>query len=212
MKKKSAVWNARSTTVVSRKTAKTMARMLENVVTEGTGKVAAIPGYRVAGKTGTAERAVNGGYSGYSASFIGFAPADDPDLQDVKPVALSPSPPARSTRVRRGYMDLPFGQLHYLKGAPDQTPRGRPVLCLHASPRSGRDFGLIPEVLGRDRIVLAPDMPGLGGSSLPATPMTIEAWATTMLAFLDRMEIDQVDVFGYHTGSVTAVALALAAP
>lgn len=140
------------------------------------------------------------------------APADDPDLQDVKPVALSPSPPARPTRVRRGYMDLPFGQLHYLKGAPDQTPRGRPVLCLHASPRSGRDFGLIPEVLGRDRIVLAPDMPGLGGSSLPATPMTIEEWATTMLAFLDRMEIDQVDVFGYHTGSVTAVALALAAP
>ena len=66
--------------VVSKKTAKTMARMLENVVTEGTGKVAAIPGYRVAGKTGTAERAVNGGYSGYSASFIGFAPADDPEI------------------------------------------------------------------------------------------------------------------------------------
>ena len=66
--------------VVSEKTAKTMARMLENVVTEGTGKVAAIPGYRVAGKTGTAERAVNGGYSGYSASFIGFAPADDPEI------------------------------------------------------------------------------------------------------------------------------------
>ncbi|MGV1005367.1 MAG: peptidoglycan D,D-transpeptidase FtsI family protein [Candidatus Nanopelagicales bacterium] len=66
------------TRVVSKKTAKTMAQMLENVVTEGTGKPAAIPGYRVAGKTGTAERAVNGGYSGYSASFIGFAPADDP--------------------------------------------------------------------------------------------------------------------------------------
>ena len=42
--------------------------------------MAAIPGYRVAGKTGTAERADNGGYSGYTASFIGFAPADDPEI------------------------------------------------------------------------------------------------------------------------------------
>jgi cell division protein FtsI (penicillin-binding protein 3) len=65
---------------VSKKTAKTMTKMLENVVTDGTGKPAAIPGYRVAGKTGTAERAVNGGYSGFSASFIGYAPADDPEI------------------------------------------------------------------------------------------------------------------------------------
>lgn len=66
--------------VVSRKTARTVAQMLENVVTEGTGKPAAIPGYRVAGKTGTAERAINGAYSGYNSSFIGFAPADDPEI------------------------------------------------------------------------------------------------------------------------------------
>ena len=66
--------------VVSKKTAKSVSRMLENVVTDGTGAVAKIPGYRVAGKTGTAERAVNGGYSGYSASFIGYAPADDPEI------------------------------------------------------------------------------------------------------------------------------------
>ncbi len=66
--------------VVSAKTAKTMTKMLENVVTEGTGAAATIPGYRVAGKTGTAEKATNGGYSGYSASFIGFAPADDPEV------------------------------------------------------------------------------------------------------------------------------------
>ncbi len=66
--------------VVSEATARKVSRMLENVVTNGTGKVAAIPGYRVAGKTGTAERVVNGRYSGYSASFIGFAPADDPEI------------------------------------------------------------------------------------------------------------------------------------
>jgi cell division protein FtsI (penicillin-binding protein 3) len=55
--------------------------MLESVVSEnGTAPSAAIPGYRVAGKTGTAQRYNEGChcYAGYTASFIGFAPADAP--------------------------------------------------------------------------------------------------------------------------------------
>jgi cell division protein FtsI (penicillin-binding protein 3) len=71
--------------VISSRTAKEITRMLEGVTTaEGTAPAAQIPGYRVAGKTGTAER-VNprcGCYrnGGYTASFAGFAPADDPQL------------------------------------------------------------------------------------------------------------------------------------
>ncbi|MEV7213198.1 penicillin-binding protein 2 [Kitasatospora cineracea] len=68
--------------VVSEQTAKTLTEMLESVVTDeqGTGNTAKIPGYRVAGKTGTANRVdpKTGKYSGYTASFIGFAPADQP--------------------------------------------------------------------------------------------------------------------------------------
>lgn len=70
--------------VVSEKTARTLASMLESVVgdEEGTGTKAKIPGYRVAGKTGTANRVdpVRGGYHGYTASFAGFAPADNPQI------------------------------------------------------------------------------------------------------------------------------------
>ncbi|MFB7448672.1 penicillin-binding transpeptidase domain-containing protein [Streptomyces sp. NPDC056194] len=70
--------------VISEKTSKTLARMLESVVKdrEGTGTKAAIPGYRVAGKTGTANRVDPelGRYKGYTASFAGFAPADDPQI------------------------------------------------------------------------------------------------------------------------------------
>ncbi|MFD8071356.1 peptidoglycan D,D-transpeptidase FtsI family protein [Streptomyces sp. NPDC059718] len=70
--------------VVSAKTAKTLTTMLESVVgdEQGTGTKARIAGYRVAGKTGTANRVdpETGTYSGYTASFMGFAPADDPRL------------------------------------------------------------------------------------------------------------------------------------
>ncbi|MEU3182830.1 penicillin-binding protein 2 [Streptomyces sp. NPDC006923] len=70
--------------VVSERTAKTVATMLESVVgdEEGTGTKARIPGYRVAGKTGTANRVDPdlGRYKGYTASFAGFAPADDPQI------------------------------------------------------------------------------------------------------------------------------------
>lgn len=69
--------------VVSPETAKQVRDMLEGVVgKEGTAPEAKIPGYRVAGKTGTADRydARVGGYSGKTSSFIGFAPADDPEI------------------------------------------------------------------------------------------------------------------------------------
>ena len=67
--------------VVSAETAKEIRKMLESVVSaNGTAPTAAIPGYRVAGKTGTAMRFNSkcSCYSGYTASFIGFAPADKP--------------------------------------------------------------------------------------------------------------------------------------
>ncbi|MER5409796.1 penicillin-binding protein 2 [Streptomyces sp. NPDC002769] len=74
----------KKTRVVSAKTAKTLAQMLESVVDdeEGTGAKARIPGYRVAGKTGTANRVdpATGKYHGYTSSFAGFAPADKPRI------------------------------------------------------------------------------------------------------------------------------------
>ncbi|WP_246063575.1 peptidoglycan D,D-transpeptidase FtsI family protein [Nonomuraea longispora] len=73
----------KQTRVVSQTTAKEITAMLESAVgEEGTGQLAAIPGYRVAGKTGTANRydAELGRYDGYTASFVGFSPADNPRL------------------------------------------------------------------------------------------------------------------------------------
>lgn len=67
--------------VVSEKTAKTVMTMLESVTQDGTGKLAKIKGYRVAGKTGTAQAACsNGRLDCIVASFVGVAPADDPRI------------------------------------------------------------------------------------------------------------------------------------
>lgn len=68
--------------VISKDTSKLECEILEGVVTNGTGRRAFLPGYRVAGKTGTAQKVANGGYvqGEYIASFVSFAPADSPRL------------------------------------------------------------------------------------------------------------------------------------
>jgi cell division protein FtsI (penicillin-binding protein 3) len=77
---------AEGTRVVSPNTASVMTHMLEGVIAQGTGACAAIPSYVVAGKTGTAKKALpTGGYSkgATMASFIGFAPADHPRFATI---------------------------------------------------------------------------------------------------------------------------------
>jgi cell division protein FtsI (penicillin-binding protein 3) len=72
--------------VISNDTATSVRRMLEEVVRPGgTGTKAAVPGYRVAGKTGTAWKFSSGGYSEdeYISIFAGLAPASDPQLAAV---------------------------------------------------------------------------------------------------------------------------------
>lgn len=68
--------------VISEETSKKVRLALESVVTNGSGKNAYIEGYRVGGKTGTAQKVEKGRYlvGNYILSFIGFLPADDPKV------------------------------------------------------------------------------------------------------------------------------------
>jgi cell division protein FtsI/penicillin-binding protein 2 len=69
-------------TVISKRTARTLTELLYGVVERGTGKEARIENMKIAGKTGTSQKLVDGQYSkkSYTASFIGYFPAEDPQI------------------------------------------------------------------------------------------------------------------------------------
>lgn len=66
--------------VISAETSATMCRLMEGVVTDGTGKQAALAGYRVGGKSGTSQKLDSPNEGARIASFVSVAPIDDPKL------------------------------------------------------------------------------------------------------------------------------------
>ena len=69
--------------VISADTSATVCTLLEKVVSEGSGKTARVPGYRIGGKTGTSEKLDQQGDDGvedYVSSFLAVAPIDDPQI------------------------------------------------------------------------------------------------------------------------------------
>ena len=86
--------------VASAGTMATLTEIMEKVVEDGTGKRAQVPGYTVAGKTGTAKKLVNGSYRGhsdYNVSFVGFVPSRKP----VFTIVVVVDSPHRVSPVRR---------------------------------------------------------------------------------------------------------------
>jgi len=121
---------------------------------------------------------------------------------------------SQSARVRviRKYVDGRFGQVHLRMAQPVGAASRVPLLCLHMSPNSSRVYAGFLAVMGVDRVAFAPDTPGFGESDPPAQPPTIEEYAAAMGDVIDALGLASVDVMGYHTGSETGVALALARP
>jgi len=118
--------------------------------------------------------------------------------------------------IQRGFHDGPYGALHYRLANPPtasnlQQPR-RPIVLLHMSPNSSRVFDALVISLSATRTVLALDTPGFGESEPPMQPIGIEQFAATTLYLIQALDFDEVDVLGYHTGSMTAIELALIAP
>jgi len=116
--------------------------------------------------------------------------------------------------VRRGYFECRYGQLHVHHTMPrgGGFEEGTTLLCLHETPLTGRMFNGVQRILGRERSVYAPDLPGFGESDGPAVQPTIEDYAAAMGDFLDIMRFRQIDVMGCQTGALIAAELAITRP
>lgn len=128
--------------VISESTSKTMMEMMEDVVSSGTGGNAYVPGYRVAGKTGTAKKVVGTGYGDgkYIGSFVAVAPADKPQLAILvivdEPEGMyyggSIAAPAASEVIEKS--------LSYLEVAPEYTDKEK---------KEQKDRVVLPNLIGK---------------------------------------------------------------
>ena len=115
--------------------------------------------------------------------------------------------------VRRQYVDGPFGQVHLHVALPKTTSSNLPLVCLHQSPKSSREFLSFMRHIN-DRIVIAIDSPGHGESDTPSheSDATIENYARSAWTVLKALGYDKVDVLGHHTGAKVACEMAYQYP
>jgi cell division protein FtsI/penicillin-binding protein 2 len=109
--------------VISAENAAKVREMLEGVLEAGgTASAVEVPGYTLAGKTGTAQKAVDGGYSEteFVASFVGFAPAENPQLLVTVVVDNPKGEYYGGTVAAPAFGEIANFALPYLGIAPDQ--------------------------------------------------------------------------------------------
>ncbi len=117
-------------------------------------------------------------------------------------------------RIRRGYFECRYGQLHVHNAIPPGGgfDESTPLIAVHHTPLSGAVFRALLVLMGRDRSVYAPDLPGFGESDPPPSQPSIVDYASAIVDFVDTMRFRQIDVAGYQSGSLVAAEVAVARP
>lgn len=105
--------------------------------------------------------------------------------------------------IRFGYTPSRYGQLHYA-----ECGEGAPVLLLHQTPRSWREYAAVLPLLGDRYRVIAMDTLGYGASARPAGRPTVERWADAAEDLVNELGLTKLHVVGHHTGGIIGVELA----
>lgn len=137
--------------------------------------------------------------------------ADD-DLPREAARVAPPAPSIEKKPVRRRFVDSRAGQVHIRIAEPESATK-TPVMMLHMSPVSSRNFEPQLERLGADRLAFAVDIPGFGESEAPPKLPSIADLADIMADVIKEVAgSGPIDLMGDHTGAVIAIDLAARYP
>lgn len=157
--------------VITPDVAAQMRGMMEKVVSEGGGKTARIQGYRIAGKTGTAQKISEyGGYASgqYIASFVGFVPADNPQYAML--VMLdNPRGAFYGSQVSAPIFRDTLQQILVAKGIQPSSSEGLPSFDAHMQPGQKNEAPkATPALTAKEDGWLLPDFTGLDARAIAA--------------------------------------------
>lgn len=111
--------------------------------------------------------------------------------------------------MRRGFVDVPWGQLHYREtGSPDAPP----LVFLHQTSLSSKSWEPVMELFQDEFHVLAPDTPGYGDSSRHPERPSMDDYVDALVRWMDGIGLERAPFVGHHTGSALGAALAARHP
>ena len=111
--------------------------------------------------------------------------------------------------IRKAYIDLMEGQLHYrFADGPDELP----IVFFHQTASSSAMYEkVMSNLIGKFKMI-APDTPAFGQSFFPVEAPTTRYYVDTLLEALDKLGINRFHVFGHHTGAAIGCEMAAVAP
>lgn len=109
--------------------------------------------------------------------------------------------------MKRGYVDIPEGQVHYRYGG-----QGESLLLLHQTGQSSVEYEKMVPGLEANFRVFAMDTLGYGNSDKPATGFRQEDYARTVVEFLATLGVTRTAIVGHLTGAATALEVAAMHP
>ena len=183
-------WQGAAERIVSEAPARTAVRLLEGVVKKGSGRPARIPGYALAGKTGTAQAVINGRYveGRYISSFIGFGPARSPRVAMLVQI-FEPVGPYYGGQIAAPVVGRAMARVLAALDVPPDVPEPKPLPDLAGmsgdrAVRALRSIGLGAHLIGPGTQV-TDQFPPAGAAIQPGSLVLVYLGAAGQVAVPD---------------------------